>query len=81
MHELVETNRFHTQCNDLFNGNSVYNGNFCFTAGLLTTAAGSIPSDSVVFLVQFLLQVRSNKTENQTEAKKIFQGVFHFRCL
>jgi hypothetical protein len=50
------------------------------TAGLLTTAAGSIPSDSVVFWAPISLAVRSNK-ENQTEAKKIFQGVFHFRCL
>jgi hypothetical protein len=50
------------------------------TAGLLTTAAGSIPSDSVVFWAPISLASAAIKTENQT-GKKIFQGVFHFRCL
>jgi hypothetical protein len=47
-------------------------------AGLLTTTAG-YSSDSVVFLSNFSCEcIAIKQKRNQTEAKKIFQGVFHF---
>jgi hypothetical protein len=52
-----------------------------FTTGLLTAALGIIPSGSGVFLGAFLLCLNSKKQKNQTNGKKIFQGVFHFRFL
>jgi hypothetical protein len=66
----------HAVRNDLLTGIVSITATSVCTAGLLTTA---IPSDSVVFWANSLLRVR-NKTENQTKVK-IFQGVFHFRCL